>query len=77
MSRVKIELKVSSCESMVDMSAASPAAITSAAMASPEIRVRVIGRMRSASLPTRSGKDSLPMTPIATGIKKTTVQIRG
>jgi len=37
---------------MVDMRAANPAAMTSAAIKSPEIKISTIGKMRSASLPT-------------------------
>jgi len=62
---------------MVDMRAASPAAITSAAIKSPEIEVSTIGKMRSACLPTRAGKDRRPKTPMAIGIKKTTLQTSG
>ena len=77
MSLVKMELRVSNCESMVDMRAARPQAITRADMPSPETRVMTIGRMRSASLPTRAGNDRRPITPTAMGRKNTTVQTSG
>ena len=46
-----MELSVNSWESMVDIRAARPAAITKLAMASPEMDIISIGRMRSACLP--------------------------